>query len=70
MGKFVENNLIKNEKIVKECKPTMLFLIPKWIFGILFFWLLLIPLIKAIIATVQVCNIELALTESFSIMLR
>ncbi len=63
MGKFVENNLTKNEKIVKECKPTMLFLIPKWIFGILFCWLLLIPLIKAIIATVQVCNIELALTN-------
>lgn len=63
MAKFVESNLTKNEKIVKECKHSGLFLIPVWLKGILLCWLLLIPTIKAIIATAEHFKIELALTN-------
>ena len=63
MGKYVENNLGKNETIVKKADINGLSLIPTWIFGILFFWLAFIPLIKAIIATVRFMNIELAVTN-------
>ena len=63
MGKFVENNLTKNEKVERECKTNGLFLIPTWIKGILFCWLLLIPLIKAIIATIAFTKRELVLTN-------
>lgn len=63
MGKYVENNLGRNETIVKKADLNGLFLLPKWIFGILFCWLLLIPTIKAIIATVRFTHIELAVTS-------
>lgn len=63
MGKYVENNLGKNETIVKKADINGLSLIPTWIFGILFCWLLFIPLIKAIVATVRFMNIELAVTN-------
>ena len=63
MGKYVEKNLGKNETIVKKADKTALALIGKWIFGILFCWLLLIPLVKAIIFTVQYTHIELAVTN-------
>ncbi len=63
MGKYVENNLGKNETIVKKAELNGLFLVTTWLAGILFFWLLLIPLVKAIIATVKFKNIELAITN-------
>lgn len=63
MGKYVENNLGKNETIVKKADMNNLFLLSKWIFGILFFWLLFIPTIKALIATIKFKNIELAITN-------
>ena len=63
MGKYVQSNLNRNETIVKEANISQLSLIGPWIFGILFFWLLFIPLIKAIIKTIQVSNIELAITS-------
>lgn len=63
MGKYVENNLGKNETIVKKANLNGLFLLGTWIKGILFCWLLLIPLIKAIIATVKFTHIELAITN-------
>lgn len=62
MGKYVENNLGRNETIVKKADLNGLFLVAAWIKGILFCWLLLIPTIKAIIATVRFKNIELAIT--------
>ena len=62
MGNYVENNLMKNEEVVKKAEINALKLVPTWIFGILFCWLLFIPLIKAIIATVRHMNIELAVT--------
>ena len=63
MANYVESNLGKNETIVNKCKITNLFLIGTWIKGILFFWVLFIPLIKAIIATVKHFNTELAVTN-------
>ncbi len=63
MGKYVEKNLNRNETIVKKAQLSPLSLIFTWVIGILFCWLLLIPLIKAIIATVKFCNIELAVTN-------
>ena len=64
MGKYVENSLGKNETIVQKAELNGLcYLLGKWIMGILFFWLLLIPTIKAIIATIQFKHIELAITS-------
>ncbi|MDE5548496.1 MAG: PH domain-containing protein [Clostridia bacterium] len=63
MGKYVENNLGKNEVIVKKADLNGLFLFKTWLVGILFFWLLLIPLIKAIIKTIKFSHIELAVTN-------
>lgn len=60
---YIENNLGKNEAVVKIAERNGLFLLWTWIKGILFFWLLLIPLIKAIIKTVQFTHTELALTN-------
>lgn len=63
MGKYVENNLGKNETIVKKADLNGLFLLSKWFMGILFCWLLFIPTIKALVATVRFKNIELAITN-------
>lgn len=63
MGKYVENNLGKNETIVKKADLNGLFLLGVWIKGILLCWLLLIPTIKAIIETIKFKNIELAVTN-------
>ena len=63
MGKYVESNLGKNETVVKKAELNALFLLMTWLKGILFCWLLLIPTIKAIIATVRFCHIELAVTN-------
>ncbi len=63
MGKYVENNLGKNETIVKDAELNKLFLLGAWIKGILFFWVFLIPTIKAVIETVKFTRIELAITN-------
>lgn len=63
MGKYVENNLGKNEAIVKKADLNGLFLLAAWLKGILLCWLLLIPTVKAIIATVRFTHIELAITN-------
>lgn len=63
MSKYVEQNLNRGETIVKKADLNPLMLVFTWVFGILFCWLLLIPLVKAIIATVKYCNIELAVTN-------
>ena len=60
---YVEKNLGKNEAIVKKADRNALFLVGTWVKGILFCWLLLIPLIKAIINTVRFFNVELAITN-------
>ncbi len=63
MGRYVENNLNKNETIVRKAEINALGLVGPWVWGILLFWLLFIPTIKAIIATVQLNHIELAVTD-------
>lgn len=60
---YVEQNLGKNEVIVKKADRNALFLLGAWIKGILLFWLLLIPTIKAIAATIRFTRVELAITN-------
>lgn len=60
---YVEKNLGKNEAIVKKADKNGLFLLGAWIKGILLFWLLFIPTIKAIAATICFKNVELAITN-------
>ncbi len=60
---YTEKNLSKNEVVVKVAERNGLFLLGTWIKGVLFCWLLLIPLIKAIIKTIQFTHVELALTN-------
>ena len=63
MGRYVEQNLTRNEKVVKEAELNVLKLVAAWVFGIVFFWLLLIPTYRAIKATIIYCNTELAITN-------
>lgn len=63
MAKYVEQNLGKNESIVKMAKITPIELVLKWVLGILGFWLLLIPTFKALLATIEYSRIELAVTN-------
>ena len=60
---YAEKNLGKNEVIVKQADKNALFLLGPWIVGILFCWLLLIPTIKAIIATIRFNKLTLAITN-------
>lgn len=63
MGKYVEKHLYENELIVEEAKRDKWGLIGSWVLGILFCWLLLIPLILAIKKTVIFTRVELILTN-------
>ena len=63
MGKYVENNLGMNENVIQKAKLTKLFLVGTWIKGFLLCWLLFIPVIKAIIATIRHFKTELAITN-------
>ena len=63
MENYVEQNLGKNESIVRKAELNSLALVAAWISGVLFCWLLFIPTIKAIIKTVQFFHIELAVTS-------
>ena len=60
---YVEKNLGKNEVIVKKADRNALFLVGTWVKGILHCWLLLIPTIKAIAATIRFTHVELAITN-------
>lgn len=60
---YVEKNLGKNEVIVKKADRNALFLVGTWVKGILLCWLLLIPTIKAIAATIRFTHVELAITN-------
>ena len=63
MGKYVERNLNLKEEVLRNAELHPLQLILAWIWGVLGCWLLLIPTIKAIKATVMFCNTELAITD-------
>lgn len=60
---YVESNLTKNETIVKKADKNPVALVWAWFLGIVFSFLLLIPTIKAIIATIGYCRVELAVTN-------
>lgn len=62
--KYLEQNVItSNEHIIIEPKINKIFLVLKWVWGILGCWLLLIPTISAIIATVKYKTTEYAVTD-------
>ncbi len=63
MGKYVENNLSKNEVIVKKAKRSPIGLFWTWVGAIVFCWALLIPVFKAIKATVIYCHENITLTN-------
>ena len=63
MGSDVEQSLSENELIVEKANRDRWGLIGWWFLGILFFWLLFIPLIKAIKETVIYNHTELVLTN-------
>lgn len=63
MEKYVEQNLGKNESIVKAAKFTPIYLVWMWVKGILLCFLLLIPTFKALFATIEYSRKELAITN-------
>ena len=63
MRRYVENHLYDNELIVEVARRDKWALVGKWILGILFCWLLLIPLIMAIVASVRYAHTEFILTN-------
>lgn len=63
MKKYVESNLSRNESVVKKADFNCLYLLKTWLRGILFFWILFIPTIRAIIDTVYFLFYELAITD-------
>ncbi len=63
MVKYSEKNLVKDEQIIKTAEKNVVALFWKWFFGILFCWVLLIPTILAIIATIRFLHLELTITN-------
>lgn len=63
MSYLAKNVLLNNELVKVQPKKNPIFLIIKWIWGILGCWLLLIPTIKAIKATVKYCTTEYLVTD-------
>lgn len=63
MGKYVEKHLHDDEIVVDRVKLSKWKLLGKWIVGILFCWLLFIPLFSAIKATVIFTHRECVLTN-------
>ena len=61
---YLEKNVIgTNEKIILTPRKNKIFLVMRWVWGILGCWLLLIPTIKAIISTIKFCNLEYLVTD-------
>jgi len=58
-----KNVLSSNETIKIRPEKNPVFLVLSWIWGILGFWLLLIPTFRAIKKTVQYCNTEYLVTD-------
>lgn len=63
MGEYVESNLNRGEKLVMEAKRSKWLLVGVWIKACLFFWVFLIPVVKAIIITIKYHMVELAFTD-------
>ena len=58
-----EKTLTSNETIILQPKKSKIPLFWRWVFGILFCWLLLIPLIKAIQYNINFATTEFAVTD-------
>ena len=63
MGKYVERNLYENEVIVEKADRDAWGLFGWWVLAVFFFWVLFVPLITAIVKTVQFKHTELILTN-------
>ena len=63
MSNYIDRNLVAGEETIKKAQLNSLFLLGRWILGILFFWMLLIPTVIAIISTIQFKNIEFGFTN-------
>lgn len=55
--------LSEDEKIVEEIELSKVRLIVNWILGILFFWILLIPLFYAIKTSIRYATTEIVITN-------
>ena len=61
---YLEKNVVNNKETVKiRPKKNPIFLVLKWIWGILGCWLLLIPTIKAITTTIRFRTTEYLVTD-------
>lgn len=60
---YVDGILQKDGEVIAKAKVTKLVLIGVWLKGILLCWLFLIPTITAIMQTIAISKIELALTN-------
>ncbi|MBR6737269.1 MAG: PH domain-containing protein [Clostridia bacterium] len=61
---YLKKNVVASNEIVKiEPEKSPIFLILKWIWGILGCWILLIPTIQAISETVKYCTTEYLVTD-------
>lgn len=63
MNYLKTNVLGVNEHVVIEPIKNPIVLVLKWVWGILGFWLLFIPTIKAIAATIKYCTTEYLITD-------
>lgn len=63
MGKYAEKHLYEQELIVQVVKRDRWSLVGKWIVGILFCWLLLIPFFMAVASTIEYRHTEFVLTN-------
>lgn len=61
---YIEKNiLIDGEEVVEKFQLHSLKLVMAWVWGVLFCWLLLIPLIMAISKTIKFHNTEMVVTN-------
>ena len=61
---YLENNVVgTNETVQIRPQKNAMFLVLKWTWGILGFFLLFIPTIKAIRATIKFCTTEYLVTD-------
>jgi len=63
MSYIEKNALAPNEKIILSVKKNPISLILAWVWGILGFWLLLMPLLNAISATIAFITTEYAISD-------
>lgn len=62
---YIEKNLLSSNETVKNVpQKNMMYLVGRWIWGILGCWLLFIPTIKAISATIRFNSIEYMVTDN------